>query len=63
MNGFERLRSLGLTEDDANRLADHLEPLIQNGASEACGFVVEVRRGRIVRACAAAMRKMWAIGS
>jgi hypothetical protein len=59
--GYERLRLLGVTDADAGKLADELEPLQRSGASTACGFVVEMRRGRIVHVAVAAMRKMLAV--
>jgi hypothetical protein len=62
VNGFERLREMGMTEADASRLADQIQPLKDGGGSAACGCVIEVRHGRIVRVAAAALRKMWAIG-
>jgi hypothetical protein len=59
--GWERLRALGLSDADAGKLADELEPLQRSGASTACGLVVELRRGRIVHVAVAAMRKMLAV--
>jgi hypothetical protein len=56
--GHDRLRVL-LSDAQASKLADVLEPHVRAGESVAIGAVLELRRGRIVECAASVLRRTW----
>ena len=58
--GHARLAAL-LSDAQAAKLADVLEPLASAGRSDTVGVMIEIRRGGIAGVVAAQIRKIWGL--